>query len=109
MKYLVLLACLFLLLGCAAPAPEEEGCNECLEEAFVNCKEYENTWNGENGDWEVEVLEQEGEDCIVFVRIPPGELDISGTRMQCNVPLDKEAEFDIQEDCSGSLVKYFSD
>ena len=109
MKYLCLLSCLFLLLGCAAPAPEQEGCNECLENAFVNCEKYKDMWEGKHGDWTVQILGQKGNACTVFVDIPDGDLEISGKSMQCDVPLNEEAEFDIQDDCIGSLKDHFSE
>jgi len=111
MRVFIIFAILGLLFGCLGTPTEKTECqkgNGCLEDAFIECKNYSGVWAGQNGNITVAILGQNNETCNVSVSILGNVLNISGKSVICEVPMHKNASFTIADNCQGDLVQYFS-
>jgi hypothetical protein len=87
--------------------PKECKTNACLEESFLECKMASGTWEGKNGDIEVDILGSDGDLCKLRLTIAQNNLNISKKSMECSVPLDPNANFKIEKGCQGNLKEFF--
>lgn len=109
----IFLITILLLAGCTSPqVPESKNClkdKECLKAAFLKCENAYGTWEGNNGDIEVKIIEKKNEKCLVQIIARETKLSITNKTIICNIPITANTIFSISSDCSGELKDYFDE
>ena len=102
---------ILFLYGCTNQKdPEEKNCledKECLTTAFKNCENAYGTWQGEEGEIEIQILNKTAKGCTVSITIKENNLSITEKKITCEVPLNDTDTFAIQSQCRGELKEYY--